>query len=88
MPVLGEGRGRATMLVQLNAPAVEFDLVQPLLTARRGEAQSRSGRWEVTRNHVGIVDLSSRVHHPPTSALQMLRGGSIVLFRIATLMLC
>jgi hypothetical protein len=32
-PFLGEGRGRAAMLVQLNAPAVEFDLVQPLLTA-------------------------------------------------------
>jgi hypothetical protein len=32
--ILGEGRGRVAMLVQLNTPAVEFDLMQPLLTAR------------------------------------------------------
>jgi hypothetical protein len=31
--ILGEGRGRTTMLVQLNAPAVEFHFAQPLLTA-------------------------------------------------------
>jgi hypothetical protein len=29
MAILGEGRGRATMLVQLNTPAIEFDLVYP-----------------------------------------------------------
>jgi hypothetical protein len=40
------------MLVQLNAPAVEFDLVQPLLTARWSVAQSRSGWGQVTRKHV------------------------------------
>jgi hypothetical protein len=34
MDILGEGRGRFAMLVKLNAPAVEFDLVQPLLAAR------------------------------------------------------
>ena len=28
--ILREGRGRAAMLVQLNTPTVEFDLVQPL----------------------------------------------------------
>jgi hypothetical protein len=33
--ILGEGRSRATMLVQLNAPTVEFDLVQPLLAVWR-----------------------------------------------------
>ena len=32
--ILGEGRGRVAMLVQLNTPTVEFDLVQPLLAAR------------------------------------------------------
>jgi NAD(P)-dependent dehydrogenase (short-subunit alcohol dehydrogenase family) len=32
--VLGEGRGRATMLVQLYAPAVAFDLVDPPLNKR------------------------------------------------------
>jgi hypothetical protein len=32
------------MLVQLDPPAVEFDLVQPLLTARRSRAQGRNAR--------------------------------------------
>ena len=36
------------MLVQLNAPAVEFDLVQPLRTERWGGAQNRSGMLKVT----------------------------------------
>jgi hypothetical protein len=36
MAVLGERRGRATMLVQLDPPAIEFDLVQPPLAARWG----------------------------------------------------
>ena len=39
--ILGERRGRATMLMQLNAPAVEFDLLEPLLNARWGGAQGR-----------------------------------------------
>ena len=50
--ILGEGRGRATILVQLNTPAIEFDLVQPLLTARRRGAQGRRSWWQVTRKHV------------------------------------
>jgi hypothetical protein len=33
--VLGERHSLSTMLVQLNTPTVEFDLVQPLLAARR-----------------------------------------------------
>ena len=36
------------MLVQLNAPAVEFDLVQRLRTERWGGAQNRSGMLKVT----------------------------------------
>ena len=41
---LSEVRGRATMLVQLDATAIEFDRVQPLLAPRRGRAQGR-GSW-------------------------------------------
>ena len=37
--ILGEGRGRVAMLVQLNAPAIEFDLVQPLLAAPSDHGQ-------------------------------------------------
>jgi hypothetical protein len=40
------------MLVQLNTPTVEFNLMQPLLTARRRGAQRRRSWWEVTRKHV------------------------------------
>jgi hypothetical protein len=36
MAILGEGRGRATMLVQLNTPTVEFDLVHSHCSARGG----------------------------------------------------
>src|SRR6516164_7634117 len=42
--VLGEGRSRIAVLVQLNAPAIEFDLVQPLLTARWRRWNDRSMR--------------------------------------------
>src|ERR1700757_1576669 len=52
--IFGEECGRAAMLVQLDPPAVEFDLMQPLLAARWSGAQSRSGWWQVTRKHVGI----------------------------------
>jgi hypothetical protein len=34
MTILGESRGRSPMLVQLNAPAIEFDLAQALLTVQ------------------------------------------------------
>jgi hypothetical protein len=44
--ILGEGRGRVAMLVQLNAPAVEFDLVQPLLTVvAESERRERCSEW-------------------------------------------
>ena len=45
--ILCEDRGRAAMLVQLNAPAVEFNLVQPLLTARWGRLQNWKGGSDV-----------------------------------------
>jgi hypothetical protein len=35
---LSEGRSRAAMLLQLDPPALEFDLVPPLLTVRRDGA--------------------------------------------------
>ena len=45
--ILGEGRGRVAMLVQLYAPAVGFDLVQPLLTPRWGRLQNWNGGSDV-----------------------------------------
>jgi hypothetical protein len=45
--ILSEGRGQAAMFMQLNAPAIKFDPVQPLLTASvgaAGEACSEGGR--------------------------------------------
>jgi hypothetical protein len=44
--ILGEGCGRATILVQPNALIAEFDLVQPLLTGLRGRAQGWSSWWQ------------------------------------------
>jgi hypothetical protein len=38
--ILGEECGRAAMLVQLDPPAVEFDLMQPLLRAVERSAKS------------------------------------------------
>jgi hypothetical protein len=52
MAILGEGPGRVAMLVQLNTPTVEFDLVQSLLAARWRGAQRRRGWWQVTRKHM------------------------------------
>ena len=48
------GRGRSAVLVQLNAPAVKFDLVQPLIATRWSGSQGRCSWWQITRNHMGI----------------------------------
>jgi hypothetical protein len=53
--ILGDGRSRATMLVQLNAPAVEFDLVQPLLALRLSRTQNWSCGQDVMQTHGNCV---------------------------------
>jgi hypothetical protein len=43
-----------TLLVQLDAPAIELDLMQPLRTARRCRAEHR-GIWGDKLEHCGCV---------------------------------
>ena len=71
--ILGEGRGRAAVLLLLNAPAVEFDRVEPLLAARWSGAQRWKGRSDVAGG-IGHATKGSRKIGP----VQIVLGGLIL----------